>query len=495
MKFRPKQPFNLELLILTSNMVNLLGEVKSKDVYEQNSTVFKEDGLFSTKIFGEVGTEERMTRYGYINLNLHVFHPLIYRYLTKLNSLYKKIINGTAYVIFDEKEKDFVEVNPTDGHTGFKYFIKYYDKIQFKRTDSDQRDNIIKFLKKYKAKDIIVNKWLVIPAGLRDYVVTPSGKVMESEINNLYRKVLTVANTAKLFKEENNDDYTNKVRVRLQKSINDVYEYIENILEGKEGFIQGKWVKRRLLYGSRNVLTALPIEMSSIDDPQAPRYNDIVIGLFQYIKNILPITIFKVRTKFLDRYFSTNTTTTYLINKTTLKRELVELSEKSRSNWITDEGLENTINKLTQDVIKDSPVVIDGHYLLLVYDTGNEIRIIESIDDVMQNNDVDKNKIRPITYGELFYLAIEDTIGKYKGYATRYPIANYGNVYPGNIYVKTTVKGRVVKYSGIGTMEPKEIKEYPILGMKWFNSMSVHPTHLGRLGGDYDGKEIYQLKK
>ena len=486
-----KIPFNIDLLYLTKQQLSQLGEVKSKDIYEQNSTVFKKDGLFSTEIFGEVGSPERMERFGYIKTGFEVLHPLIYRHVGKIKSLYTGIIDGKKYAIFDDKINDFVEASKESGKTGLKFFLEYYDKIDFpKGSGSQERLQRIEFLKKYKSDKIVYDFWLVIPAGMRDYIVTESGKKMEDAINALYRKLLTISAVANKFKgygvEES--EYAISVRNKLQEIVNNIYEYIENILDGKEGFIQGKWVKRRLLYGTRNVLTSLPIEVEDFRKPNRPGFNHTVVGLFQYLKAILPIAIHKVRTKFLDNIFTIESYNAYLINKDTLQREIVTLNEKTRSQWITDEGIENIINKLIQDVIKKSPIIINDHYLYLVYDDGKEIIVLNDINNLP--SDKDKKYVRPITYAELFYLAIWDVVDKYPGFTTRYPITGYGSVYPCKIYLKVTIKGREVTYKGVGTTQPVKLYEYPDFNASFFNSMAVHPTHLSKLGADMDGDKL-----
>jgi len=488
---KPKNPFNIELLYLTKQQLSQLGEVKSKDIYEQNSTTFKKDGLFSTEIFGDVGSIERMERFGYIKTGFEIIHPLIYRHLNKIKTLYTDIIKGTKYAIFDENVKDFVPATTEEGQTGFKFFLKYYNQIEYpKGSGSEQRLERIKFLKSYDSDKIVYDFWLVIPAGMRDYIVTESGKKMEDAINAIYRKLLTISSVANKFKGYGIEDspYAISVRNKLQEIVNDIYNYIENILDGKEGFIQGKWVKRRLLYGTRNVLTSLPIEVDDFKKPNKPGFNHTVVGLYQFLKAILPKAIHNVRTKFLDNIFSIESYNAYLINKDTLQRELVTLTEKVRSQWITDEGIENTINKLIQDVIKKSPIIINDHYLYLVYDDGKEIIVLNSINDLPP--DKDKKYVRPITYAELFYLAVWDLVDKTYGFTTRYPITGYGSVYPCKTYLKVSLRGREVIYKGVGTTQPVKLYEYPNFKTAFFTSMAVHPTHLSKLGADMDGDKL-----
>lgn len=480
-----KLPFNIELLILNTDMIKSIAEVTSKDIFEQNSTTFKPDGLFSTDIFGEIGSPERLVNYGYINLTLDCIHPLIYRHLTGLKSLYKDVILGNKQAIFDKTTNDFMEVNKQEGESGLAFFLKHYDKLTPARTDSSERDELIKFIKSYKVNDIKINKYLVIPAGLRDYSKTESGKELEDEINNLYRKVLTIANTANQFKDNQDDNpFLNNIRIKLQRSINDIYDYIENILEGKEGYAAGKWAKRRLSYGTRNVLTSYPLKVKNFKDKNRPKSTDSVIGIYQYLKAVTPVTIHNVRAKFLKDIFSIESVNSFLINKKTLEREIVTLSEKTRSVWLTNDGVESVMNKLKQDTIKSSPIMIDNHYLLLIYDDGKNISVIKDINDL--DPTLDKKLVRPITYVELFYLSVYDIVKDDVAYLTRYPITGVGSIYPSTVYLKVSTEGRKVIYTTVYG-EKIEIPDYVNFDKPYFNSMAVHPSHLGRLGGDFDG--------
>ena len=482
-------PMNISLLILTPDIIRRLGEVKSKDVYEQNSTTFKKDGLFSTEIFGPVGSKERLKRFGYIDMGLDILHPRIYKELITLNSLYKDILEGKKYAKFDPKLKDFVETDKLDGETGYNLFFKYFDQIQFKVTNSVQRLFKILFIKKYKLQDVKINKYLVIPAGLRDYIVTESGKVLENEINNYYRKLLTVSNTAKQFKHETRDvEFINQIRVRLQKVVVEIYDYIENMLDGKSKFIQGKWTKRAIFYGTRNVITGTPSDIQDLDDPNEIEDITTVVGPLQAAKGLLPKTIFELRTRFLNRVFDPQATKFNLINPKTLTRQPVNISEKSRSQWVTDEGLENLINKMIQPELFMSEILVDNrYYLYLLIDEGDSITVI---DDISQAPDDKKKYVRPMTFIELLYLTLFDIVPNYPAFLTRYPITGYGSTVIVKLRLKATTKTREVKVRLNPLGDVKIAPEYPVFkeGVTPFYSLTVPTIYLDRLGADYDGE-------
>jgi hypothetical protein len=480
-----EEALNIDLLFLTNNITKNMLEVKTRDVFLQNSTEFHHEGLFSTTIFGEVGSKERNTTFGYIDLGIDIIHPRIYKELTSLNSIYSGILDGSKYAIFDNKLKDFVESDRLDGKTGLYFFMEHYDKINFKTTDSTQREFKIKFVKKYSSNEVLMSKYLVIPAGLRDYKLLENGKALENEINGLYRRMLTISSSAKVFKSDlrnKDNEYIGAVRKRLQKVAMDIYDFIESLLDGKSKFIQGKWTKRAVMYGTRNVLTSAPTVIKDLDDEYRPSILNSMVGLYQASKGLLPITVFNVRTKFLQDAFDVNSTKALLIDKKTLKRVPADISEKTRSRWVTDDGVEETINKLSQDEIKNSPIEIDGYYLLLVYEHDDKVDIIKSVDSLGPDDDI--KKVRPITYGELFYLGIFDKINDYPAYVTRYPIINYGGIVPVKPYLKTSIKSKRMKVKLPDTMEYKVATEYPIINTGWASSLTVSQIYLSSLGAD-----------
>ena len=481
-------PLALSLLIIDKSIISKLYEIKSPDIFEPNSTEFKKDGLFSETIFGTQGSKERMTNFAYIDLNVKVLHPRAFIELTSLSNFYKDIIYGKSYATFDNETKDFIPSNQIDGDTGYSFFIKHFEDIDFKTTDSLKRKFKIFFLKKYTLQDLLIDKYLVIPAGMRDYMITESGKTLEHEINGLYRKVLRAGNAAKQFKDDtSNNDFLNAVRLRVQLSIVEVYEYIENLLKNKGGFIQSKWLKRSINYGTRNVITAPSNEITDLSDPNRTRSFTVEVGVLQAAKGLLPITLFQLRNSLLFDVFDPESTRAMLINPKTYKREYKEISETSRSKWVSDEGLEETINKLIRPDILVKEIVIDGYYLLLIEEDGDNIRIIG---DIEKYPNIDKKKLRPITYIELVYLALFNIIEDYPAFVTRYPITGQGSIDVVETTVKPTVKTVKKNVYMRNSSTPIVAKNYPILGEQPFTGLSIPFCLLEGLSADFDGDKV-----
>ena len=479
--------FNLELLVLKPEITNRMIPVSSLAILEgSGSKSFASTGLFSTEIFGNVGTKRRNQQFSYINLNVKVLHPLIYKHLMSLRKFYLEIVNEKAYATFDNKLGDFVPATMDNGSTGYDFFFKNYTKIKHEATNSEERQGKIKLLKKYKPEEVIIDKYLVYPAGLRDYTVDDLGHPSSDEVNNLYTSLLVYVNTLKSIDTSvvNLEDL-NKTRLAIQMATVKIYDHFIDLLDGKKKFIQGKWTSRSV-DGTRNVITPSAGIVNDLTTPEAnTSFNKSVMGLFQYAKSITPISIHHIQNKFSKHIFTEGSMSANLINKNTLTSTFTLISTKTKDIWTSEEGLIGVINRLTQDVMRGEYIVVEGHYLALVYDDGQRIKLV--IDTNQLPDNIDKKHLRPITYYEMLYLAVYETIGRYPGLFTRYPITGQGSVYPSYPFVKTTIKGRTVDILDDSWNIVKRVYDYPKQGEGYFNTLSPHPTRIGRLGADYDG--------
>ena len=480
------KPFNLDLLILDKKTIRMLGEVTNLAIMLPSTKKFTPDGLFSTEIFGPVGDPRRNITFGYVELKYPILHPLVYQYISSLKKLYKDIMNNKEYAVWDTKEKDLVKSTPEEGRTGYSFMLEYIDKILYNDNGSDERLFKIKIIQKYAKKDMMLREWLVMPAGLRDYTVSDDGKPTEDEINSLYRKLIATVNTLKSINIREDELYIiDAIRIKIQNITLEIYEYIKVMLDGKSKFIQGKWSKRAITYGTRNVITAIASPIKNINDKK-PSFNDTIIGLYQLIAGISPVTKYKLHTKFINRILDPNNDTATLVDPKTMSTININIDINKRDEWLSDEGLDNIIHKMAQEVLRTEPVMIDGYYMLLLYDDGKKIFPVFNTE--LLDEGYNKKYLRPITYAELFYLSVYDVSNKYPAYLTRYPVADIGGVYPTKLYLKTTVNAKTVTYIENG----KEVilNEYPILTEKFYGSLSPNISKLKSLGGDYDGDTV-----
>ena len=478
-------PFNLDLLIVDNETVKNIRPIKVLDIYDGFSRNFHPDGLFSTDTFGKVGEERRNRLFSYIDLRVEIFHPIIYKALSDLKSLYAEIISGKTYAIFDSTTNDFEKSDPVSGETGYSFFSKHFKDLKFENRPSPKREFNIKLVNKYREKSMF-SKLVVLPAGLRDLTIDENGKPSEDEINKQYREVLAIANMLSDINVKINDSHIDQHRYNIQLKVNGIYDYIKNLLEGKSKLVQGKWASRKIMNSTRNVITSYVPESQELFGITSVSANETVVGLYQYLRAILPLAIKHVRDGFLSNIFIGPNSPAILVNKKTLKKEAVTLDAEYYDNWMTYEGLEKTFAEYGHEDTRHDVLMTDSHYFGLLY-KGKDMtyRFMQDIDELPEG--FNKEDITPITLTELLYLSVYKGSDKIPGLVTRYPITGYGSIYPSYIYLKSTVKSEVRKELG-DDWQPTGIvaKSFPIINEKDYNSMSPHTKNLKRLTADFD---------
>ena len=480
---------NLRIFAPTPAKLAGILQVKVLDIKEGMSDALHPEGLYSEEIFGRVGSDERLNRFGYFDLKLSIFHPLVYRKLCQLRSVYDKILNSKAYAVWDDDAKDFTVV-PADtpkAETGYSFFIRHWKKIDFTHNKSLTRDLRIALVTKYK-NQAVTDKLLVMPAGMRDYDVDDSGRFIEDEINEYYRKVLATSFTLPSEPSHAELPYYDNPRRSMQTGFNDIYDYISRTLYGKKGFIQHKWGRRRIMNGTRNVLSAMDTTAAVFDSPNSLTINDTLLGLYQTVKSILPKAIYSLRMFLAPNISDANTGYAQLIDPKTLKQTSVRLSIDSLDLWSTSEGLEQIINKFEKPYKRQKQVMIDGHFLALVYRDERHFRILRDIEELPEG--WDQKRVRPITYTEMLYLCNYSGWYQHYTYVTRYPIAGLESMYPSRIYTKTTMRSTTLRELGPDwkPLEGDEFiaREYPSRepDAVFFDSMSPHPSREAGLTAD-----------
>lgn len=479
-------PLNISLLILSPEDIRGLRPVKVLDIFDGFTRNFHPDGLFSVEGFGRVGEERRNRAFGYTELRVPVFHPVVYKNLMDLKSQYEEIITGKAYVIFDEKIGDFIDSNPLDGFTGFEYFVKNFKKIKFDTRSSTSREFSIKMIKK-NIDNCMMEKLIIIPAGLRDYTVDVSGKQSEDEINALYRKVIGNSNLIESIDKSLNIDHINNIRCSIQKGVVAVYDYLSSLVKGKNKFLNDKWAGRKVEYSTRNVITAYASKATHADDKRLVSCNESVVGLYQFLTSIRPLAVNLIRTGFLSNVFTGPNTPSMMTNKKTLKKEAVNTPAELYDAWMTPEGLEGIFAKYGERSLRNKILEFKDHYFGLVYEGPNgTYKLFSDIDELPEG--LDRKHVKPINTTLLLYLSVYKKSRTVPGLLTRYPITGYGSIYPSFTYLKTTTMSEVRKELDYAwNITDNEAIEYPLPDTDFFDSLCPATSHLGRLGADFDG--------
>lgn len=483
-------PLNLDLLVPTPEQLRLLRPVTTLDIVDGPGGNFHEDGLFSTLTFGRVGDPDRDRRFGYIDVKIPVMHPVIYTRLIKLKSLYGEILSGRAYAKFNHELGDFEKATELDGQTGYAFFASHWELLAPKKTGSAIRDLRVTLIDKYRGKAFL-DKLLVLPAGLRDAEVDATGRLSMDEVNEIYQKVLMLTRTLP-DRITSRDDLSlyDRTRYSLTLRLVELYEHFEKLLSGKGGFIQRRWASRRVFNTTRNVLSSLDTSAVDLDARNRPQFNDVVIGLYQAAKGVLPKAIYALKTGVVGEIFQTESNTVELVHPKSLKRTWVEVANEDMDRWGTDEGLEKVIHDLSVVEKRSQPVRIADHYLALVYlDDQQNYKILRGIEELPDG--FDPKWVRPITYMELIYLSGVTMWNRNHAFVTRYPVENFMSSIPCRMYVKTTVTGEM-RYELDENFQRKGedyvALEYPVFTAnetpQYHDSTSINPSRLGPLGAD-----------
>jgi hypothetical protein len=479
-------PFNISLLNLTEDKLVGLKPVKVHDYFEGATKTFHEDGLFSISIFGKVGDERRNRRFSYIDIKASIFHPVIYRVLLQLKRLYGEIISGASYATWNEELKDFEKASSLDGSTGFEFFRQHWRDIVFDNRPSDSRELNINLLKKYKDQAMLT-KIIVMPAGLRDLEIGPDGRESEDEINKLYRKLVSLSNIISKDALATNPAILNAASLSAQSTYNQIYDLIENMIQGKKKLMMGKWASRNIFNGTRNVITAMGVDSKYLESKGNIDFNDTIVGLYQFAKATMPVTRHNLRSDFLSKVFTGSSAPVTLINKKTLHREYITVPSSYHDLWMSDEGIEKVIGAFGEVSIRHTPLEIEGRYVGLIYKgPDGTYKLMQDIDELPSTRS--KDDVHPLSFCELLFLAVYKTADKYPAFVTRYPITGTGSIYPSKVFLKVTVKTEERKELNDNwelTEESSIAYRFPVSGASFIDSMSPGTSHLARLGADF----------
>jgi len=292
--------------------------------------------------------------------------------------------------------------------------------------------------------------------------------------------VIGVANLIGKDGETSAQDATRKT---LQNTLNDIYAYIKDLLDGKSGFMLSKWASRSIFNGTRNVIASKNAVRESLDADNLASVTDTGIGLFQIMKGTLPITKYALRT-FMASRFSTQEGNVTVVNRMTWKPESVTLDTADIDAWTTSEGVEKLINRFKDAAVRHRPVMLGDHYAFLVYQDDKGFRVFDDIDDLP--DEFSRDNVRPISLVEVCYLCQYQKWYEFGGYVTRFPVTGSESTYPTRFYTHTTTKTkRLLEYDARWQLQDTHVaREYPLPGMAFMDALVPDTTRLAGLGAD-----------
>jgi DNA-directed RNA polymerase beta' subunit len=228
---------------------NNLKQVTTVKLYEKPGKT-DPSGLFSEEIFGRFGSIERRKTFAYMDLRCTIIHPEAFFIITGLDTSISKLLTEKAKYIVDS---DGVLVEDPQGNNGIEFFISIYDKLNLDKFKKNKPKNV-NFLKANRKK-IFIDKYIVLPAGIRDLAISKtSGQTIVnfSDLSELYGSLVRQIN---MISPGIPDDIKSSIISQIQKSILEINNWIKNRMKGKQGIIRGGLLKKITDYSGRLVIT------------------------------------------------------------------------------------------------------------------------------------------------------------------------------------------------------------------------------------------------
>lgn len=484
-----RKPTNFTLLDTNKVPWGMMTPVTVADSFEGQTSNLNDDGLYSTSIFGRVGTDERDKTTSYIDVTLPIFNPTYFKALIQLKALYGEIIRGRAYAVWDAADKDFIKSNILEGDTGYAFFMSHFHELDPAQNESFKRKQKIDLVEEFRDK-ALSNKVIVIPAGIRDIEMN-NGVVSENEINDLYRKLIFRSKSLNVRNVEIEDPVYDNIRWGLQESFNNIADFLFKMQEGKRGFMQRRMSRRSIFGATRNVITSRKVSVENCDENVTGDPNSTIIGLYQALLGFNLVAIHELSNGFLSEVFTSGMGVARLVDPKTLKGTYVDVSPVVVDKFTSSDGLTSLFNGYGSPNLRNRDIRVAGHYLGLVYDDGKNVMLLHDIDDLPET--FDRKKVRPVTYTQFFYMQCVKAIEKKMLQVTRYPITGIGSIYPSRVFVmptnSTSSKRTLLDIDGSPLDTYNYFPEWT-KNPSYFDGMSIANIRLGLAGGDFDGDAL-----
>jgi len=245
----------MKLEILDINQYIKVHNLKQVTTIKLYETIEKIDpnGLFSEQIFGKFGSSERRKTFAFVDLKIEVIHPEVFNIVVGINSDISKLINNKDKFIVRNGE---LIQNEEKGKSGVEYFISIFDKLDPKKLKNSNSKNLAYVLK--NKNNIFIDKFLIIPAGIRDISVSKSTNqtlVNLAEISELYANLVRQTHTLGSDPSSIPIDIRMLVCEQIQKTLLEINSWIKSKLNGKTGLIRGGLMKKVVDYCGRLIIT------------------------------------------------------------------------------------------------------------------------------------------------------------------------------------------------------------------------------------------------
>lgn len=452
---------------LKINIINVDDIVKANKLPEVTDPTFfdggmspTKGGLFSEEIFGMTGTQQRDQQFAYIDLSGHYLHPVAYKAVIALNRKIKQLIAGSDYFKLDSKGE---LVQDDNGKTGIEYLYEIWDKIRWKTTESNKRNSRIQMIKTLPKEEIFVTKFLVLPAGLRDYNTAKSkaGKVTDSSpVNSMYSSIIR---NAQSISSTSIGFVAISTRAKIQSLLIELYDYYTGAIKGKTGMLHKGILGKTVDYSTRSVISSPKIQSETYDTQQIP-FGYVGVPLSQLVVTFFPFYSFWIN-EFCKQHLDQIRSVGSQKNPKMIPEEVV-----------LEQFNDYNIKKILSDYIKN----IEGRFSsMMIKDSDGK-----SYPFSLYRKELGRN----FTVTDLLFIASHEICADKHVMFSRYPIENINNILPAKIKVMSTIKTRgLIKLDDLYLENyPDVIPDYPILNEEsvFIDTIVINNSYTGTLGAD-----------
>lgn len=453
-------------------IVNGLRPVTNPILFETGN-VPTPDGLLSLEIFGTT-SRERKDNFSFIELKDYFIHPFAYKMLIRLDRKIESIVKGTRRFIINE-EGQFIE-DEENGNTGCQWLFKNWDKVKFKRNESNVRNERINLIEAYSKEVIFIRQWIVIPAFYRDvnFQNADAGQISHNELTDLYCKLLKYCNLLEASSEF--DFMINSTKGKIQDTLVEIYNYFKGKLEKKNGLIRKSLLGKSIDYGVRAVIAAPEFKTNKYNENIVDfRHCAIPVSLICTL--FFPFMLHELRNFFKEQYellnYKISDLSEYNPNLSG-SADLLDFDFFYNEDYykklmdVFTRSYEDRFKKIEIPLKQEQPYPI-YYKIRLQKEDGTEV-------------------IRDMSYTDVLYIAAVRAASDKHVFLTRYPITNHLGTIPSKLNVSSTVQTEKMYYNGTLfkfypkvdlNMSPTEVSTF------FYDVLKLSNVLLKAFGGDY----------
>lgn len=490
-------------------------EVTVPNYFIPNTSENHPDGLISDEIFGKPGTEDRKKMWGYISLGYTIMSPHPFYVLTRLkvNIANDMKLNIGRYYVDSTGELQKLESGETlpktaisDIGSGFEWLKSVWPKVTWRVTRGMTKTAVVnrKFLSSLSAEEAFINKYPVMPAFYRDVDYKNQNR---NEINTYYTRMLHYSEMIKntdVFSIDDDPDTPKapNAGIKLMDLVMELYINFTTKMGSANGFVNDFVAGKATDYGARLVISTPDYNTERYTDIEADFFHSstplsvainifapfMINGVVEWINNIVAgkrsISYFDfIKKEFVFKQLSLSYMEEFTSEKITKYMDLYKKSKPFRTQFVylkADDGTDIPLQYLFKLTSDKKSVSLS---LPFFNDTNEDD---ENLADKIEN------RIRNITWCELFYIIAQQKLSDKCIQNTRYPVTDYNGTYSSKINIIPSNKHVGVYING------EYYPRFPIINAKtdydkehmFTDTMRMFSVYPSALGADFDGDQI-----